>query len=101
MTCTVAHDQCRTTIHLIGHLDDDDFERIEDGFERALDHRHPAVVFDFAGLQDITAATVALINVLRLQAARMGTVIDLQNIGPEFRAALTGQRDRALTALDA
>lgn len=98
MTCTVAHDGHRTTIHLIGNLDDHDFESMEDGFEWALNRRHPAVVFDFSGLKRITASTVAMINIMRLQAERAGTTVELQNLGPEFRAALTGQRDRPPTS---
>ena len=101
MTCTVAHDGRRTTIHLIGLLDNQDFASIEDGFECALDRHHPAVVLDFSGLQGINTSTVALINVLRLQAERTGTSIELQNIIPEFQAALVGQRDRSAATLNA
>ena len=88
MACTVAHDNGRTVIHLTGHLDERDFNDIESGFEQALDRRDPAVVFDFAALDRITTSMMALMGVLRLQARRAGTTIELRNLAPELRAAL-------------
>ena len=88
MTCTVAHDDNRTTIYLVGLLDDYDFDVIENGFELALDRRHPAVVFDFLELERVTALVIALMGVLRLQAYRAGTSIELRNMKPEMGAML-------------
>ena len=92
MPCTVEHDSGRTTIRLAGDLDDRDFDTIETGFERALDRRDHAVVFDFSNLLRITSSVRALMGVLRLQARHYGTAIELRNLAPEFGAILGEQR---------
>ncbi len=100
MACTVAHESGRTTIHLVGDLDDRDFDEIENGFELALGRRDPAVVFDFTGLSRITSSIRALLGVLRLQAHHYGTTIELRNLAPEFSAALAEPRAMASMAMD-
>ena len=90
MACKVAHDGGGTTIHLVGQLDDQDFNRIEDGFERALDRHDRAVVFECSGLERVNSSVRALIGVLQLQARRAGTVIELRNLGPGL-APLMGE----------
>ncbi|MDO8606676.1 MAG: hypothetical protein Q7R40_09085 [Phaeospirillum sp.] len=92
MACTVAHDNNRTTIYLVGQLDDRDFDDIENGFELALDRRHPAVIFDFLELEQVTALIIALMGVLRIQAYRAGTSIELRNVAPDVGIMLT-ERD--------
>lgn len=93
MACKIAHDGGGTTIHLVGHLDDRDFEVIENGFELALDRRDPAVVFDFSDLERVTTSVIALMGVLRLQARRAGTIIELRNLTTDLGAAFAQQTD--------
>ena len=93
MACKIAHDGGGTTIHLVGQLDDQDFNYIEDGFEKALDRRDRAVVFECSGLERVSSSVRALIGVLQLQARRAGTLIELRNLGPELRPLMDDQKE--------
>ena len=100
MACKVAHDGGGTTIHLVGHLDEQDFNYIEDGFEQALGRHDRAVVFECSGLERVSSSVRALMGVLHLQARRAGTVIEMRNLGPDLRPLMAEQKESQTTASD-
>ncbi|MBI3445462.1 MAG: hypothetical protein HY055_08875 [Magnetospirillum sp.] len=91
MTCIVAQENASTVFRLVGQLDDQDFDRIESGFDQVVDCPNAVVIFDFAGLERISASIVALVGVLRLQAYRVGTKVELRNISREFSEFLSAR----------
>ena len=92
MTCIVVQEDAGTVFRLMGQLDDQDFDRIESGFDKVIVNPNAVVVFDFADLERISASIVALVGVLRLQACRVGAQMELRNLSPEFSSYLAASR---------
>ncbi|WP_146747740.1 STAS domain-containing protein [Paramagnetospirillum kuznetsovii] len=82
MAYSLLLDPTGVIIRLTDSLIDDDYDRIQDDFEAAMERGAGYVILDLEQLGGVTNAVVGLIGTLRLQCRRRGAVLELRNVGP-------------------
>ncbi len=99
MGCCITKDSIGTVIHLVDELNEDDFDRIQMGFEQAVDNGAVYVILDFDQLEIVTSSVTALIGMLRLQSRRKGTALELRNV-TTHHMKITDRQPRIVASAD-